>query len=112
MFVYLQCDNLIQEYGPTIAQLLAQLADPGKVCAELDLCTNSSSTPSQLRNLPPPVHTQQIKDNTLYFKQSGHTGEISVACLSGPEQWCKDKETASKCGDHALHYCRRHVWKS
>lgn len=37
-----KCDTFVQQYGPVLAQLVAELDDPNVVCQWLSLCTKST----------------------------------------------------------------------
>lgn len=50
-FVYLgkeraQCEEFVKTYGPTLAQLIAELADPDAVCRYVGMCQGSSTKKS------------------------------------------------------------------
>ncbi|UJR22649.1 hypothetical protein I4U23_025689 [Adineta vaga] len=38
-----QCDEFVKTYGPTLAQLIAEMADPKTVCHYLNMCQDSST---------------------------------------------------------------------
>ncbi|XP_043912546.1 prosaposin isoform X2 [Protopterus annectens] len=62
-----QCDQIIEEYGPVLLQLLIQMMDPEFVCTKLSLCA--------------------VRMNLLGAEK----------CSWGPSYWCSNMETASKC---------------
>ncbi|KAM9727209.1 prosaposin [Menidia menidia] len=74
-----ECDQLIEQYEPMLVQLLLQMLDPDFVCTKLGAC------PEAARRL---LGTEQ--------------------CTWGPEFWCKNMETATRC--NAVAHCQRHVW--
>ncbi|KAM6444066.1 prosaposin-like [Liasis olivaceus] len=63
-----QCVQFVQQYEPTVVQLLAELMDPTFVCNKLGVCTTST-----------------------------HPLLGSEFCVRGPGYWCKNMETASQC---------------
>ncbi|XP_007441356.1 prosaposin-like [Python bivittatus] len=63
-----QCVQFVQQYEPTVVQLLAELMDPTFVCNKLGVCTAST-----------------------------HRLLGSEFCVRGPGYWCKNMETASQC---------------
>ncbi|XP_066549135.1 prosaposin [Amia ocellicauda] len=63
-----QCDQLVQQYEPTLVQLLLQMLDPDFVCTKVGAC------PGALKRL-------------LGGEQ----------CSWGPAYWCKNMDTAARC---------------
>ncbi|XP_075874962.1 prosaposin isoform X1 [Nelusetta ayraudi] len=74
-----QCDQLVSQYEPVLVQLLLQMLDPDFVCIKLGACPGA-------------------KKLLLGMEQ----------CALGPDYWCKNMLTATKCD--AVTHCRRHVW--
>ncbi|XP_037638251.1 prosaposin isoform X1 [Sebastes umbrosus] len=74
-----QCDQMVEQYEPMLIQLLLQMLDPDFVCMKLGAC------PEAVRRL---LGTEQ--------------------CSWGPDFWCKNMETATRC--NAVDHCKRHVW--
>ncbi|XP_061602205.1 prosaposin [Cololabis saira] len=74
-----QCDQLIEQYEPMLVQLLLQMLDPDFVCMKLGACPEAV--------------------NKLLGAEQ---------CTWGPQYWCKNMETASRC--NAVAHCQRHVW--
>ncbi|KAK2824136.1 hypothetical protein Q5P01_021311 [Channa striata] len=63
-----ECDQMVEQYEPTLVQLLLQMLDPDFVCLKLGAC-------------PEAVH------RLLGTEQ----------CSWGPAFWCKNMETATRC---------------
>uniref|UniRef100_A0A8C6V6G8 Prosaposin n=1 Tax=Neogobius melanostomus TaxID=47308 RepID=A0A8C6V6G8_9GOBI len=63
-----ECDQLIEQYEPTLVQLLLQMMDPDFVCMKMGAC------PGAVKRL---LGTEQ--------------------CSWGPSFWCKSMETATRC---------------
>uniref|UniRef100_A0A8C9U6Q4 Prosaposin n=1 Tax=Scleropages formosus TaxID=113540 RepID=A0A8C9U6Q4_SCLFO len=63
-----ECDQLIEQYGPVMVQLLLQMMDPDFVCMKVGAC------PGVLKKL---LGTEQ--------------------CSWGPSFWCTNMDTASRC---------------
>ncbi|XP_053160712.1 prosaposin [Hemicordylus capensis] len=63
-----QCDNFVEQYEPTVVQLLTEIMDPNFVCTKLGVCVTS---------------TQPLLGSDV--------------CVWGPGYWCKNMETASQC---------------
>ncbi|XP_061168001.1 uncharacterized protein LOC133176955 [Saccostrea echinata] len=102
-----ECDTLVAQYGPVIAQLISQLIDPKKICEEIKLCPSKSHMKQSpiyhlMKKLKPAP-----KDTKLYFKSKQHLlGEKE--CTFGPAYWCASPENAKKC--QAEEHCRTKVW--
>uniref|UniRef100_A0A8C6X5R7 Prosaposin n=1 Tax=Naja naja TaxID=35670 RepID=A0A8C6X5R7_NAJNA len=63
-----QCVQFVEQYEPTVVQLLAELMDPTFVCTKLGVCTASTK----------PLLGSEF-------------------CVRGPGYWCKNMETATQC---------------
>ncbi|XP_026528619.1 prosaposin-like isoform X1 [Notechis scutatus] len=63
-----QCVQFVQQYEPTVVQLLAEMMDPTFVCNKLGVCTASTK----------PLLGSEF-------------------CVRGPGYWCKNMETATQC---------------
>nr|XP_046258353.1 prosaposin isoform X2 [Scatophagus argus] len=74
-----ECDQLVEQYEPVLVQLILQMLDPDFVCMKVGAC------PEAERRL---LGTEQ--------------------CSWGPDYWCKNMETATRC--NAVAHCKRHVW--
>ncbi|XP_062575849.1 prosaposin-like isoform X2 [Saccostrea cucullata] len=102
-----ECDTLVAQYGPVIAQLISQLMDPKKICEEIKLCASKSQVKqSPIYHLMKKLNSAN-KDTKLYFKNKQHLlGEKE--CTFGPSYWCASQENAKKC--QAEEHCRTKVW--
>jgi len=87
-----QCDDIVEQYGPAIIQLLSQFADPKEVCTELGLCGN--------KKIQVPL-TKLIPGQRLLGAKE---------CTFGPSYWCASQENAEKC--QAVAHCKKHVWNN
>ncbi|XP_061134647.1 surfactant protein Bb isoform X1 [Syngnathus typhle] len=74
-----KCESFTKMYGARLQQVLEKQVDHEDICKRVDLCT----TKSELVGSNP--------------------------CTWGPSYWCKDTNTAQKCGNTA--FCEKHVWK-
>ncbi|KAL4641287.1 prosaposin isoform X2 [Arapaima gigas] len=63
-----ECDQLVEQYGPLMVQLLLQMMDPDFVCMKVGAC------PGAMKKL---LGTEQ--------------------CSWGPAFWCKNMDTAARC---------------
>ncbi|CAF5008828.1 unnamed protein product, partial [Rotaria sp. Silwood1] len=81
-----ECDELIKTYGPVIAELIAQSADPDTICRYLGMCQDSITKKSTTTSTP-----------TRYGK-----------CIFGMKYWCTSRENAKLC--NAVELCEREVW--
>ncbi|XP_070608305.1 prosaposin [Erythrolamprus reginae] len=63
-----QCVQFVQQYEPTVVQLLAEMMDPTFVCSKLGVCTAA---------------TEPLLGSEF--------------CVRGPGYWCKNMETATEC---------------
>ncbi|XP_056018469.1 prosaposin-like [Ostrea edulis] len=102
-----ECNTVVAQYGPVIAQLIAQLVDPKKICEEIKLCpTKAGVKQSSVHHLLQKQNPAP-KDTKLYFKNKQHLlGEKE--CTYGPTYWCASLENARKC--QAEKHCRTKVW--
>ncbi|XP_061762631.1 surfactant protein Bb isoform X4 [Nerophis ophidion] len=75
-----KCEAFTRIYGSRLQQVLGNQAEYADVCERADLCST---------------------------KKSDLLG--SNPCTWGPSFWCKDSDTAQKCGN--LAFCEKHVWK-
>lgn len=78
-----ECNKLIDAYGPSIMNLISQVADPHLVCMEIGVCRWNKQT----------VHLLGGKK-----------------CVWGPGYWCQSVAHAKACG--ALDHCQERVWKA
>ncbi|CAJ1068226.1 surfactant protein Bb [Xyrichtys novacula] len=76
-----KCEAFIKIYGSRLQQVLRNQEDVPLLCERADLCAAS-------------------KKAELLGKNH---------CTWGPSYWCKDIETAKKCGNHA--FCEKYIWK-
>ncbi|KAK3580729.1 hypothetical protein CHS0354_005737 [Potamilus streckersoni] len=97
----LTCQDIIKEYAPAIAELLALEINPTTICKEIGLCPDSSKN----SNLSDPKG-QEV--NKLFFKPKQQLLG-NKECTYGPSYWCASKENAIKC--KAVEHCQKHVWK-
>ncbi|XP_077571731.1 prosaposin-like isoform X1 [Stigmatopora nigra] len=74
-----KCEAFTKIYGERLQQVLEQQVDRKDICERADLCT------------PKP---ELVGSNP---------------CTWGPSYWCKDINTAQKCGNMA--FCMKHIWK-
>jgi len=79
----LQCRAVIDEYGPSIMLLVAQLADGHDVCSQVKMC-------------PATVN----RGHLLGAKK----------CTFGPSYWCQSEFHAMAC--KATKHCQERVWKA
>ncbi|XP_059489163.1 prosaposin [Neocloeon triangulifer] len=79
-----QCRNVIDEYGPSIMLLVAQLADKNDVCAQVKICPVPSGNRSHLLG--------------------------AKKCTFGPSYWCQSEFHAMAC--KATKHCQEKVWKA
>jgi len=77
------CNQLIDVYGPSIMNVISQVADPRLVCMEIGVCKWNKQTV-----------------NLLGGKK----------CVWGPGYWCQSVNHAKACG--ALEHCQEQVWKA
>ncbi|KAH9498380.1 hypothetical protein Btru_008134, partial [Bulinus truncatus] len=59
-----QCENLVDQYGPLIIQLLIKELDPTQVCTAIGLCTNTGKV--QLKDKPSPKVNDELCDLCKY----------------------------------------------
>lgn len=78
-----ECYDLIDVYGPSIMNLMSQVADPRLVCMEIGVCR---------------WNTQSV--HVLGGKK----------CVWGPGYWCQSVTHAKACD--ALEHCQERVWKA
>lgn len=78
-----ECNQLIDVYGPSIMNVISQVADPRLVCMEIGVCRWNRQT----------VHLLGGKK-----------------CVWGPGYWCQSATHAKACG--ALEHCQEQVWKA
>jgi len=78
-----ECNQLIDVYGPSIMNVISQVADPRLVCMEIGVCKWNKHT----------VHVLGGKK-----------------CVWGPGYWCQSATHAKACG--ALEHCQEQVWKA
>jgi len=78
-----ECNQLIDVYGPSIMNVISQVADPRLVCMEIGVCKWNRQT----------VHVLGGKK-----------------CVWGPGYWCQSATHAKACG--ALEHCQEQVWKA
>ncbi|XP_028270949.1 surfactant protein Bb [Parambassis ranga] len=76
-----KCDAFTKVYGSQLKKVLGNQMDTPHACERADLCVAS-------KNLEP--------------LGKNH-------CTWGPSYWCRDPETAQKCGNQA--FCEKFVWK-
>lgn len=77
-----QCRNMVEVYGPYLANLLAEVLVPRKVCEELHVCQREEGQHSLL---------------------GGNK------CSWGPSYWCQTQIHASAC--NAINHCKQTVWR-
>jgi len=78
-----ECNQLIDVYGPSIMNVISQVADPRLVCMEIGVCKWNKQT----------VHLLGGKK-----------------CVWGPGYWCQSATHAKACD--ALEHCQEQVWKA
>ncbi|KAF4528847.1 hypothetical protein B566_EDAN017671 [Ephemera danica] len=78
-----KCEEMIEQYGPAIAMLVAQLADSRDVCSELNLCGKTGVR---------------------------HRLFGGSKCTWGPSYWCQSEFHAMAC--KATKHCQQKVWKA
>lgn len=76
-----KCDAFTRIYGSQLQKVLGNQMDVPHVCERVDLC---------------------IASKKVELLGKNH-------CTWGPSYWCKDIETAQKCGNQA--FCERYMWK-
>ncbi|XP_023266437.1 prosaposin-like [Seriola lalandi dorsalis] len=77
-----KCEAFTKIYGSRMQKVLGNQMDVPHACERADLCV-------ALRKLEP------LGKNR---------------CTWGPSYWCKDRETAQKCGNQA--FCEKYMWKN
>lgn len=94
------CDQLVDQYTPSIINLISQYDDPVKVCSGLGLCSaaisNESKTPSPSLKFQPMVELVAAKPHLLG----------SEMCTRGPSYWCANANNAREC--NAVEHCVKH----
>ncbi|XP_051923607.1 surfactant protein Bb isoform X1 [Hippocampus zosterae] len=75
-----KCEAFTKIYGTRLQEVLENQVDHVDICERADLCTK---------------------------KKSKLVG--SNPCTWGPSYWCRDTNTAQKCGNVA--FCEKHMWK-
>ncbi|CAF0969540.1 unnamed protein product [Rotaria sordida] len=81
-----ECDELITSYGPVLAELIAESADPDTACRYLKMCPDSISK------------TSTTTTTTMRYGK----------CIFGMKYWCATPENAKLC--NAVELCERQVW--
>ncbi|XP_029960953.1 surfactant protein Bb [Salarias fasciatus] len=76
-----KCDAFTRVYGSQLQKVLGNQMDAPHVCEKVDLC---------------------IASKKVELLGKNH-------CTWGPSYWCRDIETAQKCGNQA--FCERYMWK-
>uniref|UniRef100_A0A1A8R3I4 Surfactant protein B n=2 Tax=Nothobranchius TaxID=28779 RepID=A0A1A8R3I4_9TELE len=76
-----KCEDFTRIYGLQLQRVLGNQMDVPHVCERANLCS-SSKKPEPLGKNP---------------------------CTWGPSYWCKNLETAQKCGNQV--FCKKYVWK-
>ncbi|XP_052689256.1 uncharacterized protein LOC128167523 [Crassostrea angulata] len=102
-----ECDTIVAQYGPVIAQLFSQLLDPKKICQEIKLCPSKYGVKQSLINHLMKKTKPAPKDTRLYFK-SKQQKLGKKECTYGPSYWCASLKNAQKC--QAEEHCRTKVW--
>lgn len=77
-----KCGAFIKIYGPELQKVLGNQLDVPHACERADLCIPSKIMEPLGKN----------------------------RCTWGPSYWCKDLETAQKCGNQA--FCEKYKWKN
>lgn len=77
-----ECRDMVEVYGPYLANLLSEVLVPQKVCEELHICQMRPGHPSLLGG---------------------------YKCAWGPSYWCQTKIHASAC--NAVTHCEQTVWR-
>ncbi|XP_077378310.1 surfactant protein Bb isoform X1 [Festucalex cinctus] len=75
-----KCEAFTKIYGARLQQVLGNQVDHDDVCEKADLC--AAKKPELIGSNP---------------------------CTWGPSYWCRDTNTAQKCGNVA--FCEKHMWK-
>nr|XP_019927940.2 prosaposin isoform X4 [Crassostrea gigas] len=102
-----ECDTIVAQYGPVIAQLFSQLLDPKKICQEIKLCPSKYGVKQSLINHLMKKTKPAPKDTRLFFKRRQQKlGKKE--CTYGPSYWCASLKNAQKC--QAEEHCRTKVW--
>lgn len=102
-----ECDTIVAQYGPVIAQLFSQLLDPKKICQEIKLCPSKYGVKQSLINHLMKKTKPAPKDTRLFFK-SRQQKLGKKECTYGPSYWCASLKNAQKC--QAEEHCRTKVW--
>ncbi|XP_013872774.1 surfactant protein Bb [Austrofundulus limnaeus] len=76
-----KCEAFTRIYGLQLQRVLGNQMDVPHVCERADLCVSSKQLEPLGKN----------------------------PCTWGPSYWCKDLETAQKCGNQV--FCEKHIWK-
>ncbi|CAF3355329.1 unnamed protein product [Rotaria socialis] len=88
-----RCEEFVNSYGPVLAQLIAEMADPNTICSYLGVCQNSIAKQSTTK----PITSVTTSSPVKYGK-----------CIFGMNYWCASRANAELC--NAVELCELHVW--
>lgn len=78
-----ECISIVELYGPSILQMIGNLANSKQVCQSIDLCART------------PGHAHLLGEKK---------------CTFGPDYWCKSPAHAAAC--KAEDFCKKKIWKN